>query len=292
MKVFAFIAVLLIASPAYAHEQADPAHPHVHTIPAAIEKNLVEITQDGAYRYITANGIPNHKTGQFPNAGNPNSISPQNYHYRVPLHPQNSGHSSPKNGVIGVALNGIPFDPATAECYGRARGQRGPMESCEWREEAIVNGHGKLGLDTSNAHVQPNGAYHYHGVPYGLLDILGGDDVVQVGYAADGFKLMVSRSGAYKSSYRLKKGIRPDGPGGKYDGTYTADYEYDAAAGNLDQCNGTMLGGEYVYFVTKDFPFAPRCLMGRADASFAFHRGPPPGGMMGRPPPPGLHPPF
>lgn len=260
-----------------AHEETDPTQPHVHMIPAAVEKNMVSITTEGDYRFIAANGIPNHQTGQFPNRGNPNAISAQDHHYRVPLYPQMTGRATPQNGVIGVALNGIPFEPGTAECYGRPRGVRGPMESCAWREEAIVKGEGQLGLDSSNAHVQPNGTYHYHGVPYGLLAILGGGDIVTVGYAADGFPLVVSRSGTYKSGYRLKKGQRDGGPGGAYDGTYTADYEY-AGSGTqghkLDECNGTTIDGAYVYFITDEFPFAPRCLMGQADNSFARRRPP------------------
>src|SRR5579862_1764941 len=43
--------------------------------------------RDG-YRYITSNGIPDHPTGQFPNSGNPNTIAPQRYHFRVPLSPK------------------------------------------------------------------------------------------------------------------------------------------------------------------------------------------------------------
>lgn len=269
--------------PAYAHDSPDPDHPHAHAIPAAVERNIVEITEGGAYRYINSNGIPDHKTGAFPNSGNPNSISAQSHKYRVPLNPEKTKYAVAQNGVIGVALNGIPFEPGTAECYGQARGSR-PNPNCEWREEAIINRRGKLGLDSSNAHVQPNGTYHYHGVPHGLLDILSGADLVHVGYAADGFKLMVSRSGKYKPSYRLKDGTRRSGPGGAYDGTYTADYAFVAGEGNLDQCNGTDVNGEYAYFVTEDFPFAPRCMKGTVDNSFA-RRGPPSGNMGGRRPP-------
>ena len=141
------------------------------------------------------------------------------------------------------------------------------------REEAIVNGKGQLGLDQNNAHVQPTGTYHYHGVPHGLLDVLPRGDLVHVGYAADGFKMMVSRSGKYESSYRLKSGTRSSGPGGSYTGKYTADFDYKAGSGDLDQCNGADVNGEYVYFLTEAFPFAPRCLMGEANSSFARRGG-------------------
>jgi hypothetical protein len=294
-----FVLLLFISLPVHAHEGHDPAVPQATVIPAAVEKTIVKITEDGTYRYISSNGIPNHKTGQFPNRGNPNSISAQSHKYRVPLNPQKTGRATEQNGVMGVALNGIPFEPGTAECYGQTRGQRPsgpPGQGCEWREEAIVNGEGQLGLDSSNAHVQPNGTYHYHGVPWGLIDHLDKSAVIlHVGYAADGFEILYQNQPddeLWRSSYRLKSGIRPSGPGGRYDGTYTADYEYVSGAGDLDECNGiTFSDGSYAYILTREFPFVPRCLMGRADQSFA-RRGPGGAGGGRRPPPRHRPPPF
>ena len=37
--------------------------------------NRVSTTDDGRYRYIKSNGIPEHSTWQFPNRGNQNPIS-------------------------------------------------------------------------------------------------------------------------------------------------------------------------------------------------------------------------
>lgn len=272
-----FIPILAVAylashSSALAHSVEDKGEAHV--LLAALEKNKVTISEDANYRYIESNGIPNHQTGMFPNRGNPNAISEQNYYYRIPVHPQIASQITEMHGQpFGVAVNGIPFDPGTAECWGQPRGGR-PGVSCSWREEAILNGQGKLGLDSSNAHVQPNGAYHYHGIPNGLLAYLEQDDIVQIGYAADGFKIYVSRSGSYHPSYQLKTGNRPDGPMGQYDGTYTQDFEYVAGSGNLDECNGTNINGEYAYLATTEFPFIPRCWRGSPDGSFARHAGP------------------
>lgn len=288
-KIFAMMkriliacAVLLAPVPAGAHETADPSHPHVHAIPAAVEQARVKITDDGTYRYIESNGIPNHRTGQFPNRGNPNSISAQNHEYRVPLAPQLTGRFTDKRGVTGVAINGIPFEPGTAEYWNNDR---------DWNYVAI-GGTVELGIDMNNAHVQPNGTYHYHGIPTALVD----REMSMVGYAADGFPLYVSKSGRYKSSWRLKPGSRPSGgPPGRHDGTFEADYEYVAGLGDLDKCNGTMIDGNYVYILTEAYPQAPRCLSGTADDSFNRRGGPPPGGMGGRgpgggmrPPPPGM----
>ena len=298
MKSFLLITLLCISTLAMAHTSHDKGTVMAVVIPAAIESARVDMRIENGKRIFTANGIPNHTTGQFPNRGNPNSISSQNYRYEMPASPQLSGSIKHFNmGKFGIALNGIPFDPATAECYGKIRGQIG-SGNCDWKEEAIVNGRGQLGLDSSNAHVQPNGAYHYHGIPNGLLASLPAEDIVKVGYAADGFPVMVSKSAAFKSGYQLKTGTRPGGanaPSGQYDGSYTADFEF-VNTSDLDECNGTMIGGQYTYILTREFPYIPRCFKGTPDSSFdargrgqgndnmMMRRGE--DGMTGRRPPP------
>lgn len=70
---------------------------------------------------------------------------------------------------------------------------------------------------------------------------------------------------------------RPGGnePGGYYDGTFLADYEYIEGAGTLDECNGRMTvspefpDGTYAYFLTSDFPNIPRCFKGTPSQDFA-----------------------
>src|SRR5258706_1736951 len=117
-----------------------------------------------------------------------------------------------------------------------------------------------LGTDASHAHVQPNGAYHYHGIPVALVHVLadGKEKMVIVGWAADGFPIYntlghsdpkdaASPLKMLKSSYRVKSGERADGPGGKYDGKFLADYEYAAGLGDLDECNGR-------FEITPEYP--------------------------------------
>ncbi|HCK32764.1 MAG: hypothetical protein CMH32_05610 [Micavibrio sp.] len=273
MKFLGLILCLFVPLSVYAHENHDEeAQPIYQMIPAAIEQARAKITKDGAYLKITSNGIPNHQTGQFPNSDNPNAIQAQNHEYRVAASPHKAGRVTQMRGQpFGVAINGIPFDPGTAECYGQQRGGRpGNMAVCEWREEAIVNGRGQLGLDSSNAHVQPDGTYHYHGIPNGLvLSVPSNNDLIMVGYAADGFGVYVSKSARFKPSYQLKPGTRPSGPGGHYSGKYTQDYTYIAQSGDLDECNGySDASGNYAYILTKDFPFIPRCWVGTPDESF------------------------
>lgn len=255
--------------------------------------NHVDIVIRGDYRYITANGIPNHRHGDFPNRGNPNTIRPQSYTFRVPLHPQLAGNVAPLGmNPFGVAINGVPFDPGAAEWW-----NNDPTSG--WQYEAL-SGKINLGMDQNNAHVQPNGAYHYHGLPTGLIDQLGdGKRMVLIGYAADGFPIyerygytlakdLRSSIKVLRSSYQVKHGTRPSGPGKEYDGTFVQDYNYVAGSGDLDECNGRtgvtpeFPGGTYYYVITAEFPFIPRCFRGTPDDSFK-RRGP---GPRGRPPGP------
>ena len=57
-------------------------------------------------------------------------------------------------------------------------------------------------------------------------------------------------------------------PFGKHDGSYKEDYEYVKGSGDLDECNGGILLGKYVYFATGNFPFFPRCHWGRVSRDF------------------------
>lgn len=265
---------------------AHPGHEESATTDAKpgsdLPKPEVKITVEGNYRVIQANGLPNHPTGNFPNRGNPNSIRAQDYRFRVPLHPQtNATFSTLERQPIGVAVNGVVFDPGTAEFW-----KNDP--SYGWHKEGIIDGRGILGMDRNMAHVQPNGAYHYHGVPAGLVQSTPGSERKLLGYAADGFPIYTQTS-EDRPGYRLKSGTRPggnDGPGGKYDGTYTQDFEFVAGPGTLDEANGRTgvteeyPEGTYFYVATEEFPFYPRMTKGTPDPSFR-RQGP---GAGGRPP--------
>jgi hypothetical protein len=248
-------------------------------------KNRVEISISGDKRIIRANGIPEHETGRFPNRGNPNAIREQNYVFRMDAVPQKRSRiEGLELGKFGVAVNGVPFDPGAAEFWNRDHGSG-------WRYEAL-SGAINLGLDTNNAHVQPTGAYHYHGLPTGLIESWSRDiHSAIVGYAADGFPIYAvfgfsdptnatSSVGALRASYAMKNGMRPGGPGGNYDGTFVEDYAFVAGSGDLDECNGRDTvtpdhpSGTYAYFLTETFPFVPRCFRGEPDGSFAQRRRP------------------
>lgn len=277
-----------------------PAHPgHEQEASAAPSggqskpHNVVSIKMDGGFRLIQSNGWPDHAPGDFPRRGNPNTATPQSYTFRVPLKPQPAESPSHMRGWWGVAVNGVPFEPGTGETW-----NNDPRSG--WRYEAAT-GFLNLGLDEHNAHVQPTGSYHYHALPTGLVERLGGDgkQMLLIGWAADGYPLYTSWAHSdaadaksalrkVKSSYRLKQGARPaqeGGPGGNYDGRFTQDFEYVKGAGDLDEFNGRtgvtpeFPEGTYYYCVTSEFPFLPRQWHGTPDPSFA--KSPPPGGPGG-----------
>ncbi len=254
--------------------------------------NEVTIKVEGEYRLIQSNGIPNHETGDFPGKGNPNTIGPQKYDFRVPANPKIAENTSaPRMQPFGIAVNGVVFDPGAAEWWNGDH---------NWQYEPLTLAPLYLGTDASHAHVQPNGAYHYHGIPVALVQALtdGKEKMVIVGWAADGFPIYnsfghtdskdaKSALKVLKSSFRVKEGTRPSGPGGAYDGKFVADYEYVKDQGDLDECNGRVAvtpdypDGIYHYVLTKDFPFIPRQYRGTPDPS--FQRGPGPGGLAGGP---------
>jgi hypothetical protein len=258
-------------------------------------------SSDGTNRMLIGNGIPNHEVGTFPNSNNPNSISEQNVSKSFTLCPSiiyESGLELVGPAMaIAYALNSVKFDPATAgscndagECS-LARGEG------NWNIEALGHETFDFGDDMNHAHVQPNGAYHYHGIPELLTDFLGDKDgMTLVGWASDGFPVYArygyadpensqSQLKALTTSYRLKS--QPDenrpntltailgGPNANSNinkpipmGAFTQDYEYVEGLGDLDECNGIFgvtpefPDGIYYYVVTDDFPFFTRCLKG------------------------------
>jgi hypothetical protein len=286
MKTPALICLALLVPSAL---PAHPGHEQLRMVAPPATAPEVKITVEGDRRVIRANGIPDHATGPFPGQGNPNTISAQRHEFRVPVQPQRAEQPTPLGmSPFGVAVNGVLFDPGAAEWWRDDR-------NSGWQYEALGGGR-NLGIDAEHAHVQPTGAYHYHGLPVSLVARLTGGQsrMVLVGWAADGFPVygpwvptdptvLTSPLKRATSSYRLKPGTRAGGPGGAHDGTYVADWTYVAGAGDLDECNGRTgptpeyPNGTYYYVVTDDFPFLPRFWRGTPDPSF-IRRTPPPGG--------------
>ena len=180
-----------------------------------------------SYRTLTGNGIPNHGVlnGEFAT-----EISEQNIEATVPIAPAiTEGVTAVREP--GYALNGVKFEPATAgTCADNATddGQCNyamgsdawqmvatPGETSPWRFD--------FGVDENDAHVQPNGQYHYHGNPVNLVALLNPDfatSMTLVGWASDGFPIysLVGHSDpadgssaiiGMRSSYQLIEMIPP-----------------------------------------------------------------------------------
>ena len=231
---------------------------------ASLSQAGVSITDTGSTICIQSDGLPDHATGQFPNRGNPHTMRRQNIRVCVDANPQKSSQPTEiERGAIGIGLNGVMFRPEAAD-YWDPNSRRGfSRRNSGWRLEPM-GPKNIFGLDSNNAHVDRRGLYHYHGKPNGLLSYARG---THIGYSADGFEIHYVGENA-ETGWQLKRGNRPDGPGGLYDGTYVQDYEYVGHNGTLDRCNGGMLNGKYVYFLTDRFPFYPRCLWGRVADGF------------------------
>ena len=247
-----------------------------------ITGNAVQFERSAGRWVVRSNAIPNHAVGVFPNRGNPHKIYPQNLELRFTASPTPAAQAtSARDWIFGIANSGVAFDPFTAE-YWQGDRQSG------WNYDALGGAIG-LGLDENSAHVQPSGAYHYHGIPRGLLEVAGYSQTRHsplIGYAADGFPIFAltgsvdGRIMQMTSSYRLKTGQRPggSGPSGTHDGAFVEDWMYLEGTGTLDACNGAFTvsadfpNGTYAYFLTDAFPGVPRCFTGTPDPSFNKRR--------------------
>ncbi len=239
----------------------------------------VTVTVSGDERVMFSNALPPWPADDFPE-GNNTDISEQALTYTMALNPVYVGNATQERST-GVSVLGIKFDAGTA--------QRAQCENdVEYNIEA-VNDLIPFGIDVHNAHVQNDGTYHYHNIPISEIE---GTELQHVGFALDGFLIYYSPTDEYPSSYQLRtedrEGVNctyaePDFPEITFDstpdGTFQQDYEYIEGSGALDSCNGTVIDGEYVYFVTDEYPHIPRCLNGEIEGN----GGPGQGGEGGPP---------
>lgn len=231
-------------------------------------------------RRFTGNGVPDHAVGAFPNSGNPNTIGPITVDFSTTVTPAVvSSTGTAVAHILGYAMNSVKFDPSTAESYQNAG---------VWKIEALNQTYFKFGTDTNNAHVQPDGAYHYHGMPEEYITKLGKGTsaMTLVGFAVDGFPIYArygyqtasdASSGvkAMTSSYRMKTTASAGRPSTSIAamGTFTQDYEYVAGLGDLDECNGRtgvtpeFPNGIYHYYITDGYPYIQRCVKGTASST-------------------------
>jgi hypothetical protein len=238
-------------------------------------------------RSLVANGLPDHPVGSFPNDGNPNTISAQSIAVSGPLAPaltRTATELGGPRGDTGFILNGVKIDPGTGGSCDNSGGNCTQLGNAgPWRMEALGQASFNFGVDGNNAHVQPGGVYHYHGMPEGFIAKLGkGQAMTLIGWAADGFPIYArygysvatDASSALKimqGSYRLKTTPDADRPATSLYamGTFVQDYAYVAGSGDLDECNGRsgvtpeFPKGIYHYYATDTYPYLQRCVKGQ-----------------------------
>jgi hypothetical protein len=243
-------------------------------------------------RTVTGNGVPDHAVGTFPNSGNPNTISAQSVSASLSLSPSKTSTVTTlggPRGPQGYVLNGVKIDAGTAgSCDSSGSNCSLVDNSGAWSIEALGQSSFDFGTDSNNAHVQPGGTYHYHGMPEGFMALRGASSATMtlIGWAADGFPIYArygystatSASSALKAmtgSYKLKSTVSTSRPSTTtYPlGTFAQDWEYVAGSGDLDECNGRtgvtpeFPSGTYHYFATDSYPYFQRCVKGSVSAS-------------------------
>lgn len=259
-------------------------------------------------RILTANGIPDHAVGTFPSAANPNTISEQTVSATYTLNPVLSNIASRLGGpagTTGYVLNGIKIDAGTGgSCDDSGNSCSLASNTGNWNIEALEQNSFDFGTDENNAHVQPGGVYHYHGLPEGFITKQGGNSATMtlIGWAADGFPIYArygysvanDASSVLKKitgSYQLVTTVDNSRPStSTYAlGTFAQDWQYVAGSGDLDECNGRegvtpeFPNGTYHYYATDSYPYFQRCVKGTIETT----GGPGPGGNPagGQPPP-------
>ena len=247
---------------------------------SVVFKGNLTISDVGTKCRLQSNGVPNHNF----NDGNqqfPNNLSEQSNTYEITATPKFAATNTQLAIGMdnGLMLNGVKIDLLAAACFRVANEKTGCGDMTNpWRFDPMFAANG-FAVDSHNAHVQPNGSYHYHATPNAMFSAGTASESPLIGFAADGFPIFGSwfNDGSVirkaQSSYRLKNGSRiPVGdyatPNGNYNGTYRQDYEYVTGFGDLDECNGMQVDGVYGYFVTDNFPYIMGCLKGAIDPSF------------------------
>ena len=158
------------------------------TLPAVYNKiyGATSITYDGIFVTIKCNALPDHKSAYYP-AGNalyqsfsgttfgggtfvqnPNAIATQNITLKIPANPAVAAtHASTPMGVIGIAINGVPFFNQYAAGGSALTGE--------------INS-----FDQYWGHPQMSGMYHYHVEPLYLTTVKTNKSAL-MGFLLDGF---------------------------------------------------------------------------------------------------------
>ncbi len=260
-------------------------------------------TCTGTSRVLAANGVPDHIVGTFPNPNNPNTLSEQAVAATFTLTPTTSTTTTQLGGPAGViafVLNGVKIDAGTGgSCDNSGTSCSLGDNSGAWNIEALGQSSFNFGTDSNNAHVQPGGSYHYHGMPEGFITKRGGSsaNMTLIGWAADGFPIyarygysVATEAGSslkvMTGSYQKVSSVSANRPATTTYalGTFAQDWTYVAGSGDLDQCNGRFgvtpefPKGIYHYYATDSYPYLQRCVKGTVTTTGGGLPPPPPAG--------------
>tara|TARA_B100001094_G_C18042743_1_gene725825 strand:- start:166 stop:963 length:798 start_codon:yes stop_codon:yes gene_type:complete len=222
------------------------------------------------YKIIKSNGIPPHKLYNLKH-NNSYKIKSQKYNAKIPLLPKINPKPIPiKNYVFGITTTGIIIDSTPIKYWLN-------KPALKWGYNYFFKKNNSK-IDSFNGYINKYGEYHYKGIPQTKNKFKAQQ---LIGYAADGIPIYNdiirkknNKLTKLKPSYKIKKGYRPSGPSGKYNGLYNKDYIYIKNSGDLDICNGKFgktkeyKNGTYYYVLTSSYPYIPRCFRGRPDHSF------------------------
>lgn len=252
--------------------------------------------EDLEIRTLTANGIPNHPTKTYYRNG---SWADRAYEQKIRVHittePELTKEVKPRGGVhgaLGYALNGVKIDPGSGgTCPDKTDDCMFNTDKYKWNIDTLGQTFFNYQVDENNGHLQPDGAYHYHGLPHDHVKEIElrkqkilRTDMILFGWALDGHAIYAEYGSKYdhttragyrkmESSYRLVETVSDDRPSLKVYplGTFKEDWEYKKGSGDLDECNGLRASTayskdmQYHYIATEAYPYVPPCVKGYLD---------------------------
>ncbi|MEM7009218.1 MAG: YHYH protein [Thermodesulfobacteriota bacterium] len=222
---------------------------------------------EGNYLIVKSNGMPTYKAERI----TPNSISAQNYHWKIPLNPKIADTPSeiPYLGPVAVTITGIPiYSPNEAGDLGYGDAKLDDI------------------LDSCGGHIGPNGSYHFHARPECPFSTAQDLASSILGYSFDGFPIMAPYVCIDQQCNDLRK-VKGSWQECKDDKCKKTNFkildsswelidpsiksawekfEFVEGSGDLDKCNG-MFGadGKYRYYATDTFPYNLGCYKGVID---------------------------
>lgn len=277
-------------------ERGSSTDSDIHDVVSGYEADVQSVLYTEQATYVHASGVPSYPVGPWPD-GNPAVATDRSWVFSITHNPQEqTGTKTTVDlGNIGVYVNGVPIYDAQDGMSWNNEGQwhqnavyfeADGFDNALGHPSPIMGGGGGGGLppppggggggpppppDGGGGSGLVDGAYHHHQNPVSLRDQLGDDGSGHspiLGWAFDGFPIygpygFANSDGSggvvrLDSSYQLKSGVRPSGPGGSYDGAYIEDFSYVSGSGALDEHNGRFAvtpeypSGTYYYVATVD----------------------------------------